>query len=63
MSTKRIEEFMSLPEIPPNTYNLKSRKSKNNKHKQMVTISLCIKEILFVIYLYFRQTSHGPNLI
>lgn len=40
MSTKRIEEFMSLPEITPNIKHLKTQPNKNNKHKQSVGISI-----------------------
>jgi hypothetical protein len=36
VSTKRIEEFMALPEITPNTKYLKSRANKSNKRKQTV---------------------------
>ncbi|XP_022163687.1 ATP-binding cassette sub-family C member Sur-like [Myzus persicae] len=39
VSTKRIEEFMSLPEITPNTKHLKARLNKNNKHKHTANVS------------------------
>ncbi|KAL4141386.1 hypothetical protein QTP88_004034 [Uroleucon formosanum] len=39
VSTKRIEEFMSLPEITPDIKHLKARLNKNNKQKQTTNVS------------------------
>ncbi|XP_050431302.1 ATP-binding cassette sub-family C member Sur-like isoform X2 [Adelges cooleyi] len=39
VSTRRIEEFMALPEITPNIKHLKLRLNKNNKRKPTPTVS------------------------
>ncbi|XP_025407848.1 ATP-binding cassette sub-family C member Sur-like isoform X2 [Sipha flava] len=45
VSTKRIEEFMALPEITPNTKYLKSRANKSNKRKQTTNVTWTTSDV------------------